>query len=132
MRLVADRAGYSVEVREQRMNRLSPAGLIMVIVFFGWLTPANTSLNRDIAAEGAIQTLTADGVKEQQFAVQRICDEDDIPEKTSQFLICFKEFQANDLHALSVRFRELTDAMFRQFGLCIDRYRSEMVPCADI
>ena len=114
------------------MVRVPIAALFAVIVFSGWDTPANTSSNSFNTAEGTAHMLAASGITAQWATAQQICVEHGFPEGTSQFLICFTEYQMHSLRALGLHFRVITDTIARQHGLCIDRSRSEMVRCKEI
>ena len=108
------------------------ASIFAVIVFSSWVAPANASSNSYTSPEGTARMLAADGIKAQWNAARQNCIEHGFPKGTSEFLVCFMEYQMQSLRALGARFKAITDVIARQHRLCIDRHRYEMARCTDI
>jgi hypothetical protein len=94
--------------------------------------PKNTLISTYVTAEGAARMLAADGIKEKWDTARRLCNEAGFATGTDTFLRCFRDYQAYDLRALRTRARAITDAVAKQYGLCIDRRRFEIARCTEI
>lgn len=94
--------------------------------------PKSTLISSYVTAEGAAQMLATNGIREKWDTARRLCNDAGHATGTDVFLRCFRDYQAYDLRARRTRARALTDAVARQYGLCIDRRRFEVARCIEI
>lgn len=94
--------------------------------------PKNTLISSYVTAEGAARMLAADGIKEKWDTARQLCNDAGYDTGTDVFLRCFRDYQAHDLRVRRTRARAMTDAVARQYGLCIDRRRFEIARCIEI
>jgi hypothetical protein len=91
-----------------------------------------TLITSYVTVEGAARMLAAEGVAEKWRTAQRLCNEAGHETGSDVFLQCFKAYQSHAVQTTRTRAKALTDAVARQYGLCIDRARFEIARCQEI
>lgn len=114
------------------MCRVVYAVTIAVFVAAGISPTSAFAESSYITPDGAARMMASKGVKAQWTTARQICLEEGLKAGSDQFLHCFQEYQMHSLRALRSRARALTDAVARQYGLCIDRRRYEITRCTEI
>ncbi len=91
-----------------------------------------TLITAYVTVDGIARMLAAEGVAEKWQTARELCNEAGYDDGSERFLECFKAYQAHSLQATRTRAKALTEAVARQYGLCIDRVRFEISRCQEI
>ena len=114
------------------MYRVLYAALCAVLVCTGISQSTAFAKSTYLTQEGVARMMAVTGVKAQWMTARKICAESGLKSGSKPFLSCLREYQMHSLSALRTRAKALTEAVARQYGLCIDRRRFEISRCREI